>query len=105
MVFEPIKKVVKLAEKWPKTPTFDASRCESANIKNMVFKRPANSRDDRNGRSGKPSKGADNKRSSSSRANSSRSTDRPNNDNSKKRYSSGPAAERNSFSTGAEKKS
>jgi len=71
----------------------------------MVFKRPTNSRDDRNGRSGKPSKGDDNKRSTSSRANSSKSTDKPSNDNSKKRYSSGPAAERSSFSTGAEKKS
>ncbi len=70
----------------------------------MVFKSPSNSRDDRNSRSGKPSKGGDNKRpSSSSRASSSRSTDRPNNDNSKKRYSSGPAAERSSFSTGENK--
>ncbi|MDB4924817.1 pseudouridine synthase [Mucilaginibacter sp.] len=71
----------------------------------MVFKRPANGRDDRNGRSNGPSKGGDNKRSSSTRGNSSKSTDRPNNDSSKKRYSSGPAAERSSFSSGSEKKS
>jgi len=74
----------------------------------MVFKRPANSRDDRNGKSSnRPSKGDDRSKrpsSSSSRGSSSRSTDRPNNDNSKKRYSSGPAAERSSFSS-SEKKS
>jgi 23S rRNA pseudouridine2605 synthase len=71
----------------------------------MVFKRPTNSRDDRNDRSKGPSKGGDNKRSSSTRGNSSKSTDRPSSDSSKKRYSSGPAAERSSFSSGGEKKS
>jgi 23S rRNA pseudouridine2605 synthase len=73
----------------------------------MVFKRPANSRDDKNGRSStRPSKGDDKSKrpsSSSTRGNSSKSTDKP--DNSKKRYSSGPAAERSSFSSGSEKKS
>jgi 23S rRNA pseudouridine2605 synthase len=71
----------------------------------MVFKRPTNSRDDRNGRSNGPSKGGDNKRSSSPRAKSSKGADKPGNDGTKKRYSSGPAAERSSFSSGAEKKS
>ncbi|MDB5116308.1 MAG: rluB [Mucilaginibacter sp.] len=71
----------------------------------MVFKRPANSRDDRNGRSNGPSKGGDNsKRSSSSRGNS-KSTDQSSTSSSKKRYSSGPAAERSSFTSGSEKKS
>ncbi|MGF7078770.1 pseudouridine synthase [Mucilaginibacter sp. UYCu711] len=71
----------------------------------MVFKRPTNSRDDRNGRSNGPSKGGDNKRSSSPRAKSSKGADKTGNDGTKKRYSSGPAAERSSFSSGAEKKS
>ncbi len=71
----------------------------------MVFKRPTNSRDDRNGRSGGPSKGGDKKRSDSTRGNSSKSTDKSNSDNSKKRYSSGPSAERSSFSGGSDKKS
>jgi 23S rRNA pseudouridine2605 synthase len=71
----------------------------------MVFKRPTNSRDDRNGRSNGPSKGGDKKRSDSTRGNSSKNTDRSSSDNSKKRYSSGPSAERSSFSSGAEKKS
>jgi 23S rRNA pseudouridine2605 synthase len=71
----------------------------------MVFKRPTNSRDDRNDRSKGPSKGGDNKRSSSTRGSSSKSTDRPSSDNYKKRYSSGPDAERSSFSSGGEKKS
>jgi 23S rRNA pseudouridine2605 synthase len=67
----------------------------------MVFKRPTNSRDDRNGRSNGPSKGGDNKRSSSPRAKSSKGAEKPGNDGTKKRYSSGPAAERSSFSSGA----
>ncbi len=71
----------------------------------MVFKRPTNSRDDRNGRSNGPSKSGDNKRSSSPRAKSPKGADKPGNDGTKKRYSSGPAAERSSFSSGAEKKS
>jgi 23S rRNA pseudouridine2605 synthase len=71
----------------------------------MVFKRPTNSRDDRNGKSKGPSKSGDNKRSSAPRGKSSRSTDKPANDGTKKRYPSGPAAERSSFSSGAEKKS
>jgi len=72
----------------------------------MVFKRPTNGREDRNGRSNGPSKNSDNKRSSSPRGKSSGKTDKPGNDSTKKRYSSGPAAERSSFSSGAaEKKS
>lgn len=71
----------------------------------MVFKRPTNSRDDRKGRSNGPSKGGDNKRSSSPRTKSSKGADKPSNDSTKKRYSSGPAAERSSFSSGADKKS
>jgi 23S rRNA pseudouridine2605 synthase len=71
----------------------------------MVFKRPTNSRDDRNGKSKGPSKSSDNKRSSAPRGKSSRSSDKPSNDGTKKRYSSGPAAERSSFSSGAESKS
>lgn len=67
----------------------------------MVFKRPTNGREDRNGRSNGPSKSSDNKRSSSPRGKSSRSTDKPGNDGVKKRYSSGPSAERSSFSSGA----
>jgi 23S rRNA pseudouridine2605 synthase len=67
----------------------------------MVFKRPTNSRDDRNGRSNGPSKSGDNKRSSSPRATSPNGADKPGNDGTKKRYSSGPAAERSSFSSGA----
>lgn len=106
MVFEPMKKVEKAPQKPAKKATFGAHTLRSANKKNMVFKRPTNSRDDKNGRSKGPSKGGDpTKRSSSTRGNSSKNTDRPNNDSSKKRYSSGPAAERSSFSSGAEKKS
>ncbi|MCC8424626.1 pseudouridine synthase [Mucilaginibacter sp. UR6-11] len=71
----------------------------------MVFKRPTNSRDDRNGKSKGPSKSSDNKRASAPRGKSSRSADKSGNDSTKKRYSSGPAAERSSFSSGAEKKS
>ena len=74
----------------------------------MVFKRPENSRDGRNGKSSnRPSKGGDDRSkrpsSSSSRGNSSKSTERSDNNNSKKRYSSGPAAERSSFSSGEKK--
>ena len=74
----------------------------------MVFKRPTNSRDDRNGKSStRNTKGDDNSKrpSSSNRGSSSKSTDRSNNNDSKKRYSSGPAAERSSFSSSGEKKS
>ncbi|HTH82602.1 MAG TPA: pseudouridine synthase [Mucilaginibacter sp.] len=71
----------------------------------MAFKRPANSRDDRNGRSNGPSKGGDKTKRSSSSRGSSKNTDQSSTDHSKKRYSSGPAAERSSFSSGAEKKS
>ncbi|MFD2863540.1 pseudouridine synthase [Mucilaginibacter antarcticus] len=71
----------------------------------MVFKRPTNSRDDRNGRSNGPSKGGDRKRSDSTRGSSSKSTDKSSSDNTKKRYSSGPSSDRGSaFSGGADKK-
>jgi 23S rRNA pseudouridine2605 synthase len=71
----------------------------------MVFKRPTNSRDDRNGRSNGPSKGGDRKRSDSTRGNSSKSTDKSSSDSSKKRYSAGPSSDRGSaFSGGADKK-
>ncbi|WP_214072880.1 pseudouridine synthase [Mucilaginibacter sp. dw_454] len=67
----------------------------------MVFKRPVNNRDDRPKRSGAPSKSGDTKRASSSRGKDFKSGDKPNNDTTKKRYSSGPDAERSSFSSGA----
>ncbi|MFD0751057.1 pseudouridine synthase [Mucilaginibacter calamicampi] len=74
----------------------------------MVFKRPTNSRDDRNGKSSnRNTKGDDNSKrpSSSNRGSFSKSTDKSSNNDSKKRYSSGPAAERSSFSSPGEKKS
>lgn len=75
----------------------------------MVFKRPTNSRDDKNGKSsGRNSKGDDQPKrpSSSSRSSFSKGPEKSNNSDSKKRYSSGPAAERSSFSSSAgEKKS
>lgn len=71
----------------------------------MAFKKPANSRDDRSSKpSGRPSKSdSSSKRSASSSRG--KSSDRSDSDNTKKRYSSGPAAERSSFSAGGEKKS
>ncbi len=79
-----------------------AAKAQSKNY--MVFKRPTNSRDDKNGRSSnrdeKPKR-----TSSSTRGGFSKSTDKSNNTDSKKRYSSGPAAERSSFSSSGEKKS
>jgi 23S rRNA pseudouridine2605 synthase len=71
----------------------------------MVFKRPTNSRDDKNSRSNGPSKGGDKPKRSSSPRGTSKKADSSSTDHSKKRYSSGPAAERSSFSSGAEKKS
>ncbi len=91
-----------------KKAIFAASRCESAIKKHMVFKRPTNSRDDRNGKSSnRNTKGDDNSKrpSSSNRGSFSKSTDKSSNNDSKKRYSSGPAAERSSFSSPGEKKS
>jgi len=87
---------------------FAASRCESAIKNHMVFKRPTNSRDDRNGKSSnRNTKGDDNSKrpSSSNRGSFSKSTDKSGNNDSKKRYSSGPAAERSAFSSSGEKKS
>jgi len=74
----------------------------------MVFKRPTNSRDDKNGKSStRSANGDDNSKrpSSSNRGSFSKSTDKSSNNDSKKRYSSGPAAERSSFSSSDEKKS
>ena len=91
-----------------KKAIFAASRCESAIKKHMVFKRPTNSRDDKNGKSSnRNTKGDDNSKrpSSSTRGSFSKSTDKSSNNDSKKRYSSGPAAERSSFSSPGEKKS
>ena len=92
----------------PKNAIFAASRCESATKKHMVFKRPTNSRDDKNGKSSSRStKGDDSSKrpSSSNRGSFSKSTDKSSNGDSKKRYSSGPAAERSAFSSSGEKKS
>lgn len=83
-----------------------AAKAQSKN--HMVFKRPTNSRDDRNGRSSnRNTKGDDNSKrpSSSNRGSFSKSTDKSGNNDSKKRYSSGPAAERSAFSSSGEKKS
>lgn len=100
-----LKKAPLLAQK---KAIFAASRCESAIKKHMVFKRPTNSRDDRNGKSSnRNTKGDDNSKrpSSSTRGSFSKSTDKSSTSDSKKRYSSGPAAERSSFSSSGEKKS
>lgn len=67
----------------------------------MVFKRPGNNRDDRQKKSAGASKSGDNRRSSSDRGNNSKDADKSYNKTSGKRYGSGPAAERSSFSSGA----
>ncbi|GAA4094091.1 pseudouridine synthase [Mucilaginibacter panaciglaebae] len=67
----------------------------------MVSKRPENNRNDRPKRPAGASRSADSKRSSSRRDNESRNADKSNNKTSGKKYSSGPAAERSSFSSGA----
>ena len=67
----------------------------------MVFKRPGNNRDDRPKRPAGASKSGDNRRSSSSRGKDSKDADKSYNKTPGKRYGSGPAAERSSFSSGA----
>lgn len=82
-----------------------AAKAQSKN--HMVFKRPTNSRDDRNGKSSNRNNNGDDRPkrpSSSNRGSFSKSTDKSNNNDTKKRYSSGPAAERSAFSSSGEKK-
>lgn len=67
----------------------------------MVFKRPGNNRDDRPKRPAGASKSGDNRRSSSNRGKDSKDADKSYNKTSGKRYGSGPATERSSFSSGA----
>jgi len=72
----------------------------------MVSKRPGNNRDDRPKRPAGAPKSGDNKRSSSPREKDPKNADRSNSKTFGKKYSSGPAAERSSFSSGgADKKS
>jgi len=67
----------------------------------MVFKRPENNRDGRPKKSTGASKSGDSKRSSAPRGKDPKDADKIFNKTSGKRYGSGPAAERSSFSSGA----
>ena len=81
------------------------SRCESANKKIMVFKRPGNSRNDQSGRSSnRASKAGDGpKRSSSSRGKSASGPDQTENSKPFAKYSTERSGEKRSFSSSAGK--
>jgi 23S rRNA pseudouridine2605 synthase len=98
-VFEPVKKIADIP---PKNAIFDPTRCESANQKTMVFKRPGNSRNDKSGRSSNRASKTDDrpKRSTSSRGTSSSGSDQTDNKPGKK-YSSERSGEKKSFSSSA----